>query len=275
MDFPIPQSPALQPAPTKADDPQMMEVGGPGNPRSIAFLQRNASLATSAPGLVWLPGFMSDMASTKASALDAWAQSRGRALLRFDYSGHGRSPGRFEDGTISRWLEEALAMVRGNTFGPQILIGSSMGAWLALLLARALGGLGEEARLHALVLIAPATDFTQSLIWPRLTPEIRAEIESKGQWLRPSAYGAPYPITRALLEDGRRHCLLDAPVRSFCPVHILQGMQDPDVPWQHAMRLVEHLADDPVVISLIKDGDHRLSRPQDIAQLLDVIAGMG
>lgn len=275
MHFPSPQSPPAQQVIAGAADPQVMAVGTAAQQRSIAFLRRHAVPGNAQPGLVWLPGFMSDMASTKASALDGWAAGQGRALLRFDYSGHGVSGGRFEDGTISLWLEEALALVRAQSRGPQVLVGSSMGGWLALLLARALAKAGEAARLHALVLIAPAVDFTQQLIEPKLTPEIARQIETTGQWLRPSAYGAPYPITRGLLHDGRLHNLFGTVLRSHCPVHILQGMQDPDVPWQHAMQLVEHLASDPVVISLIRDGDHRLSRPEDIAMLLQVIEGMG
>ncbi len=218
---------------------------------------------------------MSDMRSTKASFLDQFAESEGRAFLRFDYSGHGQSEGRFEDGTIGRWLAEALAVIRAEREGPQILVGSSMGGWIALLCARALAEAGETDRLQALVLIAPAVDFTERLIFERLSAEARRQIETEGVWLRPSAYSANhYPITKALIEEGRQHLLLGDTIRSHCPVHILQGMLDQDVPWQHAMILVEHLAGDPVTLSLIKDGDHRLSRPEDLMRLQHIVETM-
>ena len=240
--------------------------------RAIAVRQR---LATGAglerPGVLWLGGFMSDMRSGKALALDAWAARNGRAFTRFDYSGHGESGGRFADGTISQWLDDALAVLRA-TAGPLILVGSSMGGWLALLLARALHEAGETERLAGAVLIAPAVDFTERLMWDQFSPDIRATIEEDGLWLRPSPYGdTPYPITRALIVDGRRHLLLDTAIRTHCPVHILQGMHDEDVPWRHAMLLVEHLAEDPVSLTLVRDGDHRLSREEDIAKLIGAV----
>jgi alpha-beta hydrolase superfamily lysophospholipase len=214
------------------------------------------------------------MDSTKASALDEHCARRGQALLRFDYSGHGASGGRFEEGTISRWLEESLAVIRGATQGPQILAGSSMGGYLALLVARALAAAGEAARLAGMVLIAPAVDFTEALMWANFPPDVRHAIEKDGAWARPSPYSTePYLITRALIEDGRRHLLLGATVRSACPVRILQGMRDEDVPYRHALTLVEHMAADPVTLSLIKDGDHRLSRPQDLALLFEAVDG--
>ena len=241
-----------------------------GGTRPIAVMRRAArGPGRDRPGVVWLGGFMSDMRSGKAQALDAWAAEAGRAVVRFDYSGHGASGGAFTDGTVGRWLEDALAAIRAATAGPQILVGSSMGAWVALLAARALAEAGEADRLAGLVLIAPAVDFTERLMWDRLGDPVRAEITERGVWHRPSPYGdTPYPITRALIEDGRRHLLLDATVRAHAPVHILQGMRDEDVPWQHAMLLVEHLAADPVSITLVKDGDHRLSRHHDIACLI-------
>lgn len=224
------------------------------------------------PGLVWLGGFKSDMLGTKAEALSSWAEAQGRAFLRFDYSGHGESSGRFEDGTISQWAHEAQAAFEALTAGPQVLIGSSMGGWMALLLARALKHAGQSDRLKAMVLIAPAPDFTEKLMWPAFSEEIRQEIMDKGQWVRPSAYDpVGYPITRALIEDGRQNLLLDGVVETGCPVHILQGMQDPDVPWPHAMTLVERMARDDVSITLIKDGDHRLSRDEDIALLIETV----
>ncbi len=247
--------------------PLFMQIGDP--PRSIAYRKRPATEGANRPGGIWLGGFRSDMQSTKAARLDEQAGAQGRAFLRFDYSGHGESGGRFEDGTIGAWLEESLALIRAQTSGPQILVGSSMGGWIALLAARALAQAGEADRLAGLLLIAPAVDFTQELLWPKLPPAARRDLERNGVWLRPSAYSPePIPITARLIEEGRQNLLMGAPIRAYCPVHILQGMQDPDVPYAHALHLVEHLAQDPVAITLIKDGDHRLSREEDIARLL-------
>ncbi len=224
------------------------------------------------PGVVWLGGFKSDMLSTKASRLAEWATRKRRAFLRFDYSGHGESAGDFEQGTIGLWLAESLAMLRRKTRGPQILVGSSMGGWIALLIARELARLGENDRLAGLALIAPAVDFTQTLMWERMNDATQHEITTTGRRLRPSAYGSePYPITRALIEEGRNHLLLGDMVRTHCPVHILQGMQDEDVPWSHAMRLVHALSHDPVSVTLVRDGDHRLSREEDILQLISAV----
>jgi pimeloyl-ACP methyl ester carboxylesterase len=257
------------------DEPQFLEVGAGPLRRPIAF-RRRAPVRGGLPGIVWLAGFKSDMASAKASALDEHCARRGQALLRFDYSGHGASGGRFEDGTVSRWLEESLAAIRGQTSGPQILAGSSMGGYLALLIARAFAAAGEAARLAGMVLIAPAVDFTEALMWARASEADRRAIVEEGVWKRPSAYSdQPYRIARDLIEDGRRHLLLGQTVRSFCPVRILQGMRDEDVPFRHALTLVEHMAGDPVTLTLIKDGDHRLSRPQDLALLLEAIGGIG
>jgi pimeloyl-ACP methyl ester carboxylesterase len=255
----------------------VLAVGEGAAQRQIAYRQRAAQrISHGRPGFVWLPGFKSDMASTKATYLDQWAAESGRALLRFDYSGHGSSSGTFEAGTISVWLEDALTLITQLTRGPQILIGSSMGGWLALLCARALASRNETQRLAGLVLIAPAVDFTEKLIWDRLPPDIRQEITTKGIWLRPSPYSAePYAITRNLIEEGRRHLLLDGTIRTHCPVHILQGMQDEDVPWRHALTLVEHLAGDPVTLTLVKDGDHRLSRDTDLERLKQLIDQIG
>jgi pimeloyl-ACP methyl ester carboxylesterase len=229
------------------------------------------------PGLFWLGGFKSDMRGTKAEALAAHAEQADRAMVRFDYSGHGESGGRFEEGTISRWLEEARAVFEAFARGPQVVIGSSMGGWIALLLARELARTAAAgASIAGLVLIAPAPDFTEALMWPALAPEARREIEEKGVWMRPSAYGdGPYAITRALIEDGRRHLLLNGPIMVGCPVHILQGALDPEVPWQHAMKLVSCLPQDDVTFTLVKDGDHRLSRPEDIERLIRAVDGMG
>lgn len=231
-----------------------------------------AADATGKPGIVWLGGFRSDMLSTKAERIAGLARADGRAFLRFDYSGHGESEGDFEQGTIGGWVAESLEMIRALTQGPQVLVGSSMGGWIALLVARQLAASGEADRLGGMVLIAPAVDFTEELMWAQFPQAIRREIETTGRWLRPTHYAPePYPVTRALIEDGRRQLLFGKPIRSHCPVHILQGMQDPDVPWTHAMKLVEHLAGDPVAVTLVKDGDHRLSREEDIVRLLAAI----
>ncbi|MBR0871624.1 alpha/beta hydrolase [Bradyrhizobium tropiciagri] len=261
------QEPAIAPA--------FIEVGEGDHRRRIAVRAR----AGKGPGLLWLGGFKSDMQGTKAVALDAWAAEHGRASVRFDYSGHGESSGDFADGTIGRWLEESVAVFSQFCSGQQVLIGSSMGGWMALLLAREIarsakaGGSGR-ASLAGLVLIAPAPDFTEELMWKNFSPEIRAEIETKGVWMRPSEYGdgSPYPITRALIEEGRNHLLLGSKIDVGCPVRILQGAQDPDVPWKHAFALVHRLPAEDVVLTMIQDGDHRLSRPQDIARIIAAVA---
>ncbi|MBH0236249.1 alpha/beta fold hydrolase [Methylobrevis albus] len=223
------------------------------------------------PTLLWLGGFRSDMTGSKAEALAAHAAARGRRVVRFDYSGHGVSGGAFANGTIGRWLEEAEAVVAAHAPGPLVLVGSSMGGWIALLLARALAGSRTADRIVGLVLVAPAPDFTEALMWPNFTPEMQAELMQTGVVLRPSDYGAPYPITRALIEDGRRHLVLGGPIDIAAPVRILQGCADADVPWRHAMALAECLPFGDVVVTLVKDGDHRLSRPEDLARLLAAV----
>jgi len=228
-----------------------------------------------APGVFWLSGYKSDMKGTKAEALAHWAEQAGRACVRFDYSGHGQSGGDFTDGTIGRWLNESLAVFDACCRGPQIVIGSSMGGWLALLMVQALRSRaqGGTASVAGLVLIAPAVDFTEELMWKRFTPEIRRELADKGVWTRPSPYSdEPYFVTRQLIEEGRNHLLLGDMIETGCPVRILQGVEDPDVPWQHAVELVSRLASDDVVLTLVKDGDHRLSRPEDIERLIRAVA---
>lgn len=251
-----------------------LDVGTGPEARRIAVRARGGQ----GPGVFWLGGFKSDMQGTKALALDRWAAEHGRACIRFDYSGHGESGGDFLQGTIGRWLEDSLAVFDRCARGPQVLVGSSMGGWLALLLVRELrrraaNGLVPAASVVGLVLIAPAVDFTEELMWKRLPPEARHEIESKGMWLRPSRYAdEPYPVTRRLIEEGRRHLLFGGLIETGCPVRILQGVQDPDVPWRHATDLAVRLAHDDVVLTLVKDGDHRLSRPEDIERLLAAVA---
>lgn len=219
------------------------------------------------PTVVWLGGFMSDMTGTKAQALADWALAEGRAFLRFDYLGHGESSGGFRDGTISRWRADAIAAIEALTDGPLVLVGSSMGGWISCLVAAVM-----PERLHAMVLIAPAADFTEALMKPGLPPEALAAIARDGEWIRPSLYEPTgYPITRGLLEDGARWTILGAPVPIECPVRILQGREDPDVPWRNALELANAIKGQDVVFTLIKDGDHRLSREQDIARLISAI----
>lgn len=247
-------------------------VGAGAAAREIAVIRRPGR----GPGLFWLGGFRSDMVGTKALALDDFGRDHGLAVTRFDYSGHGVSGGRFEDGTISRWAEEAAA-VFATTEGPQILVGSSMGGWMALLLARAhLATVGRAAsRLKAMVLIAPAPDFTEELMWAGFSEAIRREILETGVYREPSDYSdEPYLITRALIEDGRLNLVLDHEIELGCPVAILQGIQDTSVPWRHAIRLTTRLTRDDVTLTLVPDGDHRLSRPQDIDKMLKTIEGL-
>jgi pimeloyl-ACP methyl ester carboxylesterase len=228
-----------------------------------------------APGAVWLGGFLSDMNGTKAQALGGWAQATGHAFVRHDYSGHGESGGAFRDGTISRWLAQSLAVFRRFTTGPQILVGSSMGGWIALRMAQELGKTGEGARIAGMLLLAPAPDFTTELMEPALTEAMRRDLDENGYFEEHSQYSPePNIYTRALFDDGRLNRVLDGVVDTHCPVHILQGMEDPDVPYGHAFKLVEHLPADDVTLSLIRDGDHRLSRPQDIAMMLAALEGL-
>jgi pimeloyl-ACP methyl ester carboxylesterase len=215
------------------------------------------------PTVVWLGGFRSDMTGTKAQALADWALESNRAFVRFDYFGHGESSGDFVDGTISRWREDALAVLDELTTGDVILVGSSMGGWLSCLVTEA-----RPDRVKALLLVAPAADFTSKLMAPEMSEADRAEMAANGVWLRPSDYGDPYPISRALLEDGETWSILPGPLHLNVPVWILQGGQDADVPWRHALALSEAVVSENSVFTLIRDGDHRLSRQQDIARLI-------
>jgi pimeloyl-ACP methyl ester carboxylesterase len=221
-------------------------------------------VAGEGPTIVWLGGFRSAMAGTKADALAEWATSSGRDFLRFDYFGHGASGGDFADGTITRWRGDALAVIDRLTEGLLVLVGSSMGGWLACLAA-----LARPDRVKALVLIAPAADFTSALLEPGLPAEARLALERDGVWPRPSDYDpAGYPITAKLLEDGARWTILPGHVSIEVPVRILQGGADPDVPWRHALGLSNAVKTEDVVFTLVRDGDHRLSRPQDLARLI-------
>ena len=219
------------------------------------------------PTTVFLPGFRSDMTGAKAVAVESWCQARGTACLRLDYSGHGESDGAFTDGTIGQWTTDALHLIDSLTEGPLILVGSSMGGWIALLLA-----LARPARVAGLIGIAAAPDFTETLMWDAMMPADRATLARDGVLLIPSAYGEPTPITQRLIEDGRNHLLLGQPIPITCPVRLIQGQRDPDVPWETALRLADRLQSADVQITLIKDGDHRLSRPQDLEALETALA---
>lgn len=248
--------------------PVFHTVGQGDAARNIAVRRRKGSQ----PGLVWLGGYRSDMIGTKAEALDQWAAENGHACLRHDYSGHGESGGAFIEGTISRWLEESLAVFDAFSDGPQILVGSSMGGWVALRMCQELAKRGQSDRVHALLLLAPAPDFTHELMLPELTDEMKQQLATRGYMEEPSEYSdEPNIFTRALFEDGEKNRVMTGPITTGCPVHILQGMQDPDVPHTHAMKLVEFLPSQNVTMTLVKDGDHRLSREQDIALLLRTV----
>lgn len=219
------------------------------------------------PGFVWLGGFRSDMDGTKALHTQNFANRAGRAFLRFDYSGHGASAGRFEDGTVGRWTEDALFALDTLTSGPQVLVGSSMGGWIA-----ALAAVRRPRRVSSLVLIAPAPDFTEKLLWPALDAAQKAAIMTEGRLLRSREEGADHEvITRALIEDGQKHLLMTGPVPVRVPVRIIQGMNDTSVPWAHAVAFAGHMETDDVLITLVKDGDHRLGRPEDLARLTEIL----
>ena len=210
------------------------------------------------------------MTGTKAQALADWAGRAGRACVRFDYFGHGASTGAFVEGVISRWRDDALAIVDALTHGPLLLVGSSMGGWIATLVA-----LARPDRVAGLVLIAPATDMTDKLIIPELPDEAHATLAADGVWVRPSPYGLGDPISRELLQDGALWSVLPGPVACEAPLRVLQGGADPDVPWRHGLALAQAWAGADVVFTLIRDGDHRLSRPKDMARLLAAVEELG
>lgn len=223
------------------------------------------------PAVVFLGGFRSDMTGTKAVALEAWARRTGRAYLRFDYLGHGQSSGRFEDGTIGRWLDDSLAAIDALTAGKLVLVGSSMGGWLSLLVARA-----RPERMAGLVLIAAAPDFTERLLLTRLSAEDREILQREGRLVRPSQYSPePSIFTWSLFEEGRNHLVLDKSLALSCPVRLLHGQSDPDVPWEYSLQIARHIEAPDVVTTLVKGGDHRLSTPADIARLIAIVEELG
>lgn len=250
-------------------------VGSGTFAREIAILHRSSSKRKPGPAFVWLGGYRSDMTGTKAAELDALAGELGLAAIRFDYSGHGISGGAFRDGTISRWLEEAIAVLDDIKPKRVILVGSSMGGWIALRLVQELKRRKKAAKVDGIVLIAPAPDFTAELIEPNLTEAERRSLAERGYLEERSEYSPePNIYTRALIEDGRNNLVMRGIIETGCPVHILQGMKDPDVPYAHALKLVEFLPADDVVLTLIRDGDHRLSRPQDIEKLRAAVSAL-
>ena len=259
-------------------EPQFLRIGASGgvSERRIAYIAEAGTPGTE-PGVMWLSGLKSEMTSTKASVLAEWARAHGHACTRFDYSGHGQSSGRFEDGTIGAWLDEALAVFTQVTRGPQILVGSSMGGYIALLVLRALmrDAPAEAARIKGLLLIAPAWDMTERLMWARFPENVRREVIEKGVYLRPSKYGdGDYAISRRLIEEGRDHLIGDSPFDPGRPIHVLHGLLDPDVPWEHTLDLVAHLTGDHVRVSAVPDGEHRLSRPEDLALMIRTLEAL-
>ena len=238
--------------------PPPCRLDGPHGP--LAFLRQDGA----GPCVVWLGGYASDMRGTKAEAIARWAETRGQAYLRFDYAGHGESGGDFEDGTIGRWAADARAVIEAETSGPLVLVGSSMGAWIAGLLARDAG-----LDLAGLLLLAPAPDFTEDLTRADWSADDHARLARDGRIAFPSAYDDSEMIyTKALFEDGAQNLLLRAPLPIPCPVRILQGTSDDAVPWAHAVRYAEHIEAEDVTVTLIKDADHRLSTPREVRRLL-------
>lgn len=234
---------------------------------TIAYHRTEGRGPGASPGVVFLPGFRSDMEGGKALAVEAWCHDAGRAFLRFDYTGHGQSSGDFEAGTIGQWARDAAFAIATLTAGPQILVGSSMGGWIMMLVAKAL-----PERVAGLVGIAPAPDFTEDLMMADPSQEMLDALSRDGVWYEPSAYSdEPTPFTKALFDDGRRQLVLRSPFPFDGPVRIIQGMQDPDVPWRHALKVAEAFAGDDVEVRLVKSGDHRLSEPRDIARLCQTI----
>ena len=256
-------------------EPQTLIVGSGTAARRIAY-RHSPPAHAAATGLFWLSGFMSDMGSTKATAVMDWGRQQSLGATVFDYSGHGVSSGRFVDGTIGRWLDEAVAVFTKVTTGSQVIIGSSMGGHIALILLRRLAKNFPEhaARIKGLVLISPAWDMTEELMWKKFPEDARRAIIEDGQYMRPSAYDQPYTITRDLIEDGRDNLLARQPFDPGCPVVILQGLLDPDVPAEHTREVLTFMKGRDVRLIEIPDGEHRLSRPEDLEKLFTAIAGL-
>ena len=258
------------------DEPQFLEVGVEPNARRIAYLHQPPP-AEGGTGLIWLIGLKSDMFSTKATALAEWAPKAGFGLTRFEYSGHGVSGGDFLKATLGDWLEETRAVFKQVTSGPQVLIGSSTGGHLALMLLRDLmrNDPGEAKRIKGLVLIAPAWDLTEDLIWKKMPPEAQAEVMNNGVTYQPSEYGDPLPITKVFIEEGRNHLFTGEMFDPGRPIVILQGLQDPDVPAEHTRRMRKVINPDCIELIEVPDGEHRMSRPQDLELLYKAVNKVG
>ena len=236
------------------------------NGTSIAYHYTSGN----APGVIFLPGFKSDMTGTKALNLEEYCRARGNAFLRFDYQGHGQSSGDFDDGTIGEWASDAIDAIDKLTFGPQVLVGSSMGGWIMMLVA-----LARPERIKGLIGIAAAPDFTEQLMWNRFPAKIKKTLLREKIYYQPTEYGdKPYPITLNLIEDARHNLILDKPIPIKCPVHLFQGQRDNTVPWQHAIQISKSIPTNNVTITFIKNGDHRLSREKDLRRIFNSITKM-
>lgn len=249
-------------------------VGPAGAERTIATLLQRPERPSTTCGVVWLPGLKSEMTSTKASAIAEWAAREHLDCTRLDYSGHGQSSGLFEDGTIGAWLDEVDAVVTQLTAGPQILVGSSTGGYLALLLLKRYLDTAPEkaARIRGLVLIAPAWDLTK-LMWDNFSAAAKRAITEDGVYLRPSSYGdGPYAITRNFIDEGNQHLIGPQGFNPGRTIYVLHGLQDEDVPWEHTLDLVSILSGDHVHVEAVPEGDHRLSSPHDIEKMLGLVA---
>jgi pimeloyl-ACP methyl ester carboxylesterase len=254
--------------------PTFLDVTDAVGTRRIAVIESGSGLEGDA-SIVWLGGYRSDMTGTKAVALEAHAATLGQHVIRFDYSGHGQSSGHYTDGTISTWLADARAVIDACGRRNLVLVGSSMGGWIALRLIADLRARGEGDRIRGLILIAPAPDFTHDLIEPTLSDADRKALAEQGYIEEKSDYSdEPNRFTRALIEDGRNNLVLTGLIETGCPVHILQGMRDVDVPYGHALRIMEKIVGDDAVLTLVRDGDHRLSRPEDIERMLAAVTAM-
>lgn len=245
-----------------APAPQVLERG---DGERLAYHRAAGQL----PGVVYLGGFMSDMTGTKALAVEAFCRERGQAFVRFDYFGHGASTGMFTAATIGRWAEDAVAVLDELTEGPQVLVGSSMGGWIMVLAA-----LARRERVAGLVGLACAPDFTEELVWNRIGPEEKAALARDGIYYEPSEYGGPSPITLGLIEEGRAHLVLGAPIALTCPARLIHGMKDPDVPYETSVRLAQRLNSVDVTVTLVKQGGHRLSEPEDLARLCATVGAL-
>lgn len=243
-------------------EPKFLQLSGE---RRLAYHDVPGKL----PGVLFCGGYTSDMTGTKALALEAFCREHGRAFVRFDYSGHGASSGDFADGTIGGWIDDALAIIDRVSEGPLVVVGSSMGGWIMLLVAHA-----RPERVAGLIGVAAAPDFTEDLLLARATAGQRRALAEQGYWMQASAYGPAYPVTRRFIEEAREHLVLRGPIPIRCPVHLLHGQRDPDVSWRTVLRLAERLQAEDVAVELIKAGDHRLSTERDLARIKAAIQRM-